>query len=90
MRNLKKNISIIVVLFSLMMMPTVANAQMYLATEDEELNSDRIGTTEWFLGGDPYQGGDLDQYLPLGDGLLLLTCLGGAYLLTKRRKESRR
>lgn len=89
MRNLKKNILIFVVLFS-MMMPTVANAQLYLALEDEELNSEREGTTAWFLGGDPYQGGDLDQFTPLGDGLLLLACLGGAYLLTKRKKESRR
>ena len=89
MKNLKKNILIFVVLFSLMM-PTVAKAQIYIGTEDEELNSDRLGTDVWFEGGVPYEGGDLDQFTPLGDGLLLLTCLGGAYLIAKRRKDSQR
>ena len=28
-----------------------------------------------------------DQYAPLGEGLLLLTALGGAYLVTKRKKQ---
>ena len=89
MKSLKKNILIFVVLFSFMM-PAVVNAQIYIGTDDEEMNSDRLGTDVWFEGGVPYQGGDLDQYVPLGDGLLLLTFLGGAYLLTKRRKESQR
>lgn len=29
----------------------------------------------------------IDDVAPLGSGILLLSCLGGAYLLGKRRKE---
>ena len=29
----------------------------------------------------------IDYLAPLGEGLMLLSCLGGAYLLDKRRKE---
>ena len=35
----------------------------------------------------PLQGFSSDQYLPLGDGVLLLVGLGGAYLLRKRNKK---
>jgi len=87
MKNLKKYIVILGVMFSLMM-PLAAKAQIYISTEDESLNSEREGTDVWFNGGVPYQGGDLDQYTPLGDGLLALAGLAGAYLLGKKRKES--
>lgn len=88
MRNLKKNIVVFVVMCCLMM-PAVAKAQIYIATEDEELNSDREGTQVWFQGGVPYQAGDADEFVPLGEGLLLLTGLGGTYLIAKHRKASR-
>lgn len=29
----------------------------------------------------------MDNYAPLGSGILVLGCLGGAYLIGKRRKE---
>ena len=29
----------------------------------------------------------MDHYAPLGSGILVLGCLGGAYLIGKRRKE---
>jgi hypothetical protein len=35
----------------------------------------------------PIQGQQVDQYAPLGEGALLLGCLGGAYLLSKRRRK---
>ena len=36
----------------------------------------------------PYEGGDNDQqYTPIGDGLLALSLLGGAYLLSKRKRR---
>lgn len=36
----------------------------------------------------PLMGEDDDQdYLPIGEGILPLTLLGGAYLLTKRKKN---
>lgn len=33
------------------------------------------------------EGDDYDDFTPLGDGVLALTALGGAYLLTKRKKK---
>ena len=30
---------------------------------------------------------DIDEFAPLGEGILLLSCLGGAYLIGRRRKE---
>ena len=36
----------------------------------------------------PVQGLDMDQsFTPVGNGLWVLGCLGGAYLLGKRRKK---
>lgn len=35
----------------------------------------------------PYEGGDADQFVPLGEGVLVLATLGGAYLLKKRKKD---
>ena len=37
----------------------------------------------------PMQGADMDQWkiAPLGNGMLLLAGLGGAYLLSKKRKK---
>lgn len=35
----------------------------------------------------PFMGGDGDQFLPLGEGWLLLGGFGVAYLLTKRKKH---
>lgn len=30
---------------------------------------------------------EIEDFAPLGEGIMLLSCLGGAYLLGKRRKE---
>lgn len=35
----------------------------------------------------PIQGQQTDQFAPLGEGVLLLGCLGGAYLLSKRKRK---
>ena len=88
MKNIKKRITIMMVCFVLLL-PVVSNAQIYIMDEDEENNSVRASSTEfWFNGGVPDQGGDDDQYYaPLADGLLLLAGLGACYLLKKRRKE---
>lgn len=71
----------------LMLASAPLNAQIYIMDEEFE-GHDRIGYTDvdWgtFV---PVQGQDADQYLPLGDGVLALGLLGGAYLLSKRRKR---
>ena len=88
MKNMKKRITIMMVSIALLL-PVVSNAQIYIMDEDEENNSVRASSTEfWFNGGVPDQGGDDDQYYaPLADGLLLLAGLGVCYLFKKRRRE---
>lgn len=83
---MKKRIFSILAILGLLMSPL--NAQILLMDPDEEssnirVNSDDIGELPFF----PYQGITIDQYAPLGEGLLLLGCLGGAYLLGKRRRK---
>ena len=70
---------------ALAMNPTKAYAQVFLW--DEETGSYRAGMTESEFNIVPYQGGDADQYLPLGDGLLLLGSLGVAYGMAKKKKS---
>lgn len=84
MKNMKKTITI--VLTALMMAANLtSNAQIFIYDDEFEgtlrCESDEYGL---FIG---FEGGDADMYLPLGDGLLVLAGLGGAYLLTKRRKK---
>ena len=84
MKNARKYIIIAVAL----LLSVAAHAQIYLSTDEDHENSDRVlhNSTTPFV---PYQGGDFDQtpYTPLGGGWLLLTGLGAAYLMHKRKKD---
>lgn len=64
-----------------------AQAQIFI----EEGNAPtRATTTEvpaWV--DNPVHGESVDHYLPLGDGLLVLTALGGLYLLERKRIKKR-
>jgi len=73
-------------MMALTLCPVRVMSQVFLTQEDME-NSLRAQAPEEFVIPVPYEGGDLDQYLPLGDGLLLLAGLGSCYLLKKRKKE---
>ena len=84
MKNMKKTIT--VVMMALMLASNLnLNAQIFIYDDEFEgtlrCESDEYGLIIGF------EGGDADMYLPLGDGFLLLAGLGGAYLLTKRRKK---
>ena len=59
-------------------------AQVFII-EDEETN--RIGFSEGELPVIPILGENYDQYTPLGGEMLLLGCLGGAYLILKSKKS---
>lgn len=86
MKDLKKYIIAIVVTIGLLF-PCQMDAQIFLDDEDE---TNRIALDDWDLNGGfvvPYEGGDIDQYVPAGSGLVVLMGLGGAYLLSKRRKD---
>jgi hypothetical protein len=60
-------------------------AQVFL--DDETMNSNRAGEVAPPGAFIPEQGVDHDQYVPVGEGMLLLAGLAGAYLVGKRRKE---
>lgn len=83
MKNTIKRFIAVIGLLLVMMCPV--QAQVFIMDEDMEGNI-RVGESE-FVVPVPYQGTDWDEYLPIGDGVLLLTALGGAYLLRKRKKS---
>ena len=84
MKKMMNRIAMIMMAVMLMASKPV-QAQIYILNEEFE-GHERVEYDEWGLIA-PYQGGDLEQYLPLGDGVLALGLLGGAYLLAKRKKK---
>ena len=77
---------VLVLLTTLLLLAGSSNAQVFIA-EDEFEGTMRLKEEEFVLFV-PNQGLDSDQsFAPIGSGALLLTCLGGAYLLTKRKKK---
>ena len=64
-----------------------AQAQIFILSDEEYHSSLRGGTQPGDLPIIPGMDVTTDQYAPLGGGWLLLGCLGGAYLLGKRRKQ---
>lgn len=85
---MKKMSNKIVILLTalLLLAASPMNAQILILDEEFEGGS-RIGYEDYGLVV-PYQGGDADQqYSPLGNGVLALGLLGGAYLLAKRKKK---
>lgn len=78
-----KKILIIFTLFLVLAAPT--RAQVFIMEEDENERVDNVfGNGQW--NNIIYHGSGDDQtnYVPLGEGILLLSVLGGAYLLKKR------
>ena len=72
----------------LLMLAGAAYAQVF--TTDEDINLRETAGDMDVLGRIPYHSVDYDQanaYAPVGEGIMLLTALGGAYLLGKRKKE---
>ena len=64
-----------------------ADAQIFIMSDEEYMNNNRLTPPPGYVPILP-QGGQEDWiYAPLGDGMLLLLGLGGAYLFGKRRKR---
>ena len=84
-----KNNIVILSLLALLLTAALpkANAQIFILSEQEYLNSDRNRITDGQLPIIPNLGTTLDQYAPIGSGWLLLGGMGCAYLLCKRRKK---
>ena len=65
---------------------TSAMAQVFI--DDDEWNDNRVQREEGDLGVMVLtQDSNLDQYVPVGEGLFLLGGLSVAYLLGKRKKD---
>ena len=75
-------------ILTLALLLTAGMAQAQIFLEDDEYNANRANAGE-DLGVVPYHGVTHDQadWTPLGSGVLLLTALGGAYLLGKKPKK---
>ena len=88
--SIAKQLIIIFAITSVMVSPRTigqANAQVFILSEDEYINSERLPTPNGMVPVVP-QGGNLDWILaPVGNGVWLLLGLGGAYLFGKRRKQ---
>ncbi len=79
---------IIAIAAALMMASAPAMAQVFIMEEDD-YNGKRQNTPSGQLSVDLpgiYDSGE-DWYTPVGEGLLVLAGLAGAYLVGKRRKE---
>jgi len=81
---MRKVITIFIVTLALAL---PVRAQVFMVEDDHNLRSE----TEDVLGVIPTNGVTYDQsnepYAPLGEGLLLLTTLGAAYLLQKKKEN---
>ena len=89
---MKKRIISMMAILALMFGPICipqAPAQILIMDEVEEEDSERTNTdeSELELPMVPELGITIDQYAPLGGEILVLGCLGGAYLLGKRKKK---
>ena len=84
---MKKRIISIMAILALSFGPmSLQTLKAQIAIMDEEENT-RLDVPESDLPAIPQLGLTIDQYAPLGGEILVLGCLGGAYLLGKRRKK---
>ena len=70
----------------LMLVSAPAMAQVFLDDDDQFGNRANVSQDEFGVMV-PSQNAEIDQYIPLGDGIVLLSVLGGAYLIGKKRKN---
>jgi len=86
MKKMKMYRRVLALLTTLLLFAGSSKAQVFIA-DDEFEGTMRLKEEEFVLFV-PNQGHEADQsFSPVGSGMLLLTCLGGAYLLTKRKKK---
>lgn len=71
-----------------LLLATAAQAQIFMTDDEQNLRS---GSSSGDMGVIPLNGVTYDQtnepYTPLGGGVLLLTALGGTYLMASRKKR---
>ena len=83
--KMKKILATLIIVLSFNIM---SNAQVFLI--DEEIDNPRIANDEfnivnpgWHNSGEDWY----EEYVPVGNGAMLLAALGGAYLIGKKRKK---
>ena len=85
---MKKIIKIAIIIAVLMTgTATSTHAQVFIMEHEENLREDTEEVLAWPVNPQNGYGSAADDFVPLGDGILLLATLGGAYLLGKKRKE---
>ena len=84
--NKKNNKRILITTLLLMLAVVRVDAQIFILT-DEEFKYAKRGLECHELPNIPTLDITYDQYAPVGEGIALLTLLGGAYLLGKRRRK---
>lgn len=62
-----------------------AQAQIFIEEGDAPTRATTTEVPAWV--DNPEHGESVDHYLPLGDGLLALSALGGLYLLRKKKNK---
>ena len=82
---MKKLKYILLIVVTILLVACPAKAQVFIM--DDEFEGTMRQNTEDFGLIVPIEGLDSDQYLPLGDGLLVLVVLSGEYLMKKRKKS---
>ena len=63
-----------------------AQAQIFIEEGDAPTRATTTEVPAWV--DNPEHGESVDHYLPLGDGLLVLTAMAGLHLLRKRKKNT--
>lgn len=78
---------IVTIILAMFMTLGSAMAQVFIMEDDESMNPRDPNGEIVFNVMVNSQDASNDQYLPLGEGVLLLSCLAGAYLLRRRKTD---
>lgn len=81
----------ILLIFSLLItLAAPMRAQVLIMEEDENEFRNVVGNGEWNNIIVHSSADDQANFVPLGEGILLLSMLGGAYLFGKRKKQEKK
>lgn len=86
---MKKILKIVMIAAALMTgAATDSQAQVFVMENESNLREDTEDVLGWPVNPQNGYGTSNDEYTPVGDGLLLLAALGGAYLLKKKNTNN--
>ena len=82
---MRKRVITIIMAMLMAVVPTMA--QVFIMEDDESLNPRDPNGSITFNVMVPTEDTNTDQYIPLGEGVLLLSGLAGAYLLRRQKRD---